>query len=632
MYGMARVTSRTMPARSPSAPRRAVILGLAAALGIAGAPACSGSDRLSETPEPALGSSRPAQEEFRALHHRWAGASRPERLAMEIELESFRARYPTDDQVRMADALLAWVALEKGDLARAFALSRRVQARGAGTPRDLAQTIEGVVLRRQGKPEEALAKLLPIVSKLIDGYARTLLNEEVVASALAARRWEKAVELMSVWLREADEEERDLVRARIEQRLSQVPPDELNKILDRRLALGATDLPQNESDIQKLLARQLAAVARARKDVKLAQQLIAKSAPLLGDQGDAVAQLAAGAGRARVEAPTVGLLLSLRSDAARRRGAEVAAGVMHGLGLPGSSARLASRDDGGSLQTVADALSGLTAEGAAVIVAGVDQEEADEAAAFAETNGIPVVLLVPPSRPIKPGGFVFVAGISREEVRDALVGGLAEDGTSRIALITDPTSLDAHATTGSPSTNPKVLAVKACGEIIDPGMWKTAGMTGVVIDGGPECARTTLTATSGLAVRYALGFDALAIAPAGALVPVAGRYPIVAQATSEAWLDGWRRYRQTPPSFWSGLGRDAGVLSWAGVQALPATGTEDPKEVQARRGAARDALASATADLWTTDARGFEGGRVLPRKLRTTELEGRRPNGKAKGR
>ena len=534
---------------------------------------------------------------------------------MEGELNAFKERYPGDEQIRLADAFLAWAALEKDELDRAHALAKRVQARGAGTARDLALTIEGAVLRRKGKPTEALAKLTPIVSKLIDGYARALLNEEIVASAIEARRWALAVDLMSVWLREAEEDERGPVRSRMEQLMKPIPAEELKGILDRRLGSGLVDLPQNESEIRVLLARQLASVAREKRDPRLAQHLIATAGPLLGDQGDAVAQLAAGATRARVEAPTVGLLLSLRSDTARRRSAEVAAGLMNGLGIPGSGARLASRDDGGKLELIPDALLGLSAEGAAVLVAGVDEEEATEAANFAEKEQIPVILLVPPGAPVRPGGFVFVAGPGREAVRAALLTGLAEKGVAKAGMITDE-GISAHTTSSVAS---KMTLVQKCGEPMDPRAWKAAGVTGVVVDGDADCVRTVVAATTGT-VRYAFGPEGFSVAlPPNALLLTAGKYPIPAGALNEDWLLSWSRMRPAPPTFWSGLGRDAGVLAWAGVQALPPTGTEDPKLVRERRKLARDTLAAATIDLWTTEARGFDGGRVLARRLGVEE-------------
>jgi hypothetical protein len=71
----------------------------------------------------------------------------------------------------------------------------------------------------------------------------------------------------------------------------------------------------------------------------------------------------------------------------------------------------------------------------------------------------------------------------------------------------------------------------------------------------------------------------------------------------------------SPPSWWAGLGHDAAMLAWAGVQALPERGTEDPKEVADRRVLAAQALGSAQADLWTTAARGFAGARAIPRSV-----------------
>jgi hypothetical protein len=83
----------------------------------------------------------------------------------------------------------------------------------------------------------------------------------------------------------------------------------------------------------------------------------------------------------------------------------------------------------------------------------------------------------------------------------------------------------------------------------------------------------------------------------------------------------WARTHPAPPSFWAALGRDAAVLAWEGVKSLPENGTEDPAEVTARRAQVAAALAAAQADLWTTDARGFSGARVLPRTLGVREVK-----------
>ncbi|HLM72902.1 MAG TPA: hypothetical protein VK459_09425, partial [Polyangiaceae bacterium] len=150
------MTSRMMPGAAASSGGGVRRIALRAAIyrafgvlgvGLLGPLGCGGSGAQGNAPVPTLASSRESQTEFRSLHNRWAVASRSERIAMEREIVAFKERYPGDDQIRMADAFLAWAALEKDELDRAHALAKRVQARGAGTARDLALTIEGAVLR-----------------------------------------------------------------------------------------------------------------------------------------------------------------------------------------------------------------------------------------------------------------------------------------------------------------------------------------------------------------------------------------------------------------------------------------------------------------------------------------------------
>src|SRR5262249_10497135 len=147
--------------------------------------------------------------------------------------------------------------------------------------------------------------------------------------------------------REATDEERPALRDTAAKLIPGLPEQELVKLLDRHKASGdATEL-----EVPKLAALHLAKIAEERKDMQLAQKLLAVAGPLLGDEGDAVAKLAQGGGAPRVESRTVGLLLSTRDDESRRRGAEVAAGLANGLGLPGSPARLATREDAAGVAT-----------------------------------------------------------------------------------------------------------------------------------------------------------------------------------------------------------------------------------------------------------------------------------------
>ncbi|MDC0683670.1 hypothetical protein [Sorangium atrum] len=641
------------------------------ALGAAAAGAGCGAQDGGAPVSPALAGSPAAQAELRPLLSRFANGARAERIALEPELLAFRGRHASDDLARVATVHLAWIALERGDLRRAEALAAEVEAAGRSAIGDLARVIRGAALRRAGKPRPAFGVLRPLVSKMIDPYVRELLNEEVTTAAMEANAWTQAIELMSVWLREADDDRRAAVRAQIGAQLREVPIDHLVRALRAGQATGEVVSP--ELDLRSLVAERLAIVARERRDVALAKELIDRADAALGTQRDAIFELAAGADAARVEPPTVGLLLSTRTPASRRRGVEIAAGVAHGLGLlrPGSDARLVSRDDGGE-GSVDEALNSLTAEGAAVLIAGSDREQATEAAKFARTHAIPVLLVHPPEPAALDGAFVFVVGEEPARSIEVLAAALAERGAKPVALVggdadvrkdaapappgaagAAPAGAAGAAPAGAAGAAPAGAAGAAplaehgialalpCDGTFDARALRPPAIRGMVLAGDARCAEQALRAAP-RSVTIALAFETAIAPPPGSLVATAGLFPLLAapsgaqpppgagdpRATpssgAAAALAAWLATHPSPPSFWAALGRDAGVLAWAGVQRLPKTGTEDPAEVKARRLAAVSAMSTATAELWTTSADGFGGRRVLPRVI------GHRESGKGR--
>ncbi|XXX76242.1 hypothetical protein WMF30_52190 [Sorangium sp. So ce134] len=662
--GRAARRRRPLLARVPAitgAALLAALIGLSAALAGAGCGAQGGAEAVS----PALGGSPEAEAELRPILSRFASGARAERIALEPELLAFRGRHAGDDLARVATAHLAWIALERGDLRRAEALAAEVEAEGPGATGDIARVLRGAALRRAGKPKPAFGVLRPLVSKVIDAYVRSLLNEEVTTAAMEAGAWTQAVELMGVWLREADDDDRAAIRAQIGALLRKVPIAHLVGAMRAGQAAGEVVDPQ--VDLRSLIAERLAVVARERRDVALAKELLDRAGALLGSQGDAISELAAGAGTARVEPPTVGLLLSTRTPESRRRGVEIAAGVAHGLGLlrPGSDARLVSRDDGGQ-GSVDEALSSLTAEGAAVLIAGSDREQATAVARFARANAIPVLLVHPPEPAALDGAFVFVVGEEPARSIEVLAAALAERGAKPVALVggeagarkdaaASPPSGPAGATgaatgttgaaTGATGAAGAALAERGvalalpCDAPLDPRALRPPAVRGILLAGDAPCAEQAIRAAPRTAT-IALAFEAAVPPPPGSLIATAGLFPFVAapagaqpppsaghpRAPSSApgagaALEVWLATHPSPPSFWAALGRDAGVLAWAGVQRLPKTGTEDPAEVKARRLAAASAMSSATAELWTTSAAGFGGKRVLPRVVGYREIE-----------
>lgn len=374
--------------------------------------ACSGAAPALGLPGLSLGTSPPAQAAFRPMLKRWANAlTKEERGVLKKDLEAFLKSYPDDGEGPAAEALLGWIAIERGDLVSAKRLSQSAANLGPGSWQDFATVIRGAVQRRHGDLPGAIATLKPLVSKLIDPWARDILNEEVIDAAIISEDARLALSTMSIWLREAGDDDRLLIRSRVERALTTIHDAELVKLFDERVAIKP---PSPESEIDTLLAQRLAAIAIAAKDAVLAKKLLLTSGALLGDRGDPVARLSAGAAAIRVDARTVGLLLSFRTAETRRRSAEIAAGVTWGLELPGSGARLAVRDDSGDSAHIEDALKELGRDGAAVVIAGIDDDDARAAAKFAADQHVPVILIARPSD-LAAGGaesFVFPLGAS----------------------------------------------------------------------------------------------------------------------------------------------------------------------------------------------------------------------------
>lgn len=560
------------------------------ALGLAG---CGGSGMKEPTPVAMLAASHGAQAALPPIVEAWAHGQARDRLATEPRLADLVRRYPTDELARTATAHLAWLALERGQVARAVALARAVERGPAGTTKDLALVVEGGALRRQGRPDEAMRALGPLVGRLVDGYARALLDEEVILAALAAKRWDAAVRFIGVWLGEASDEDAEEVRGKVARLLAAVPPETLLAMLAAPHG-AATD----DDAVRQLLARRLADVAVARKDPSLAKRLLTIARQLLGERGDAVAELAAGATAARVEARTVGLLLSLSSDETRRRGIDVATGLASGLGLPGSGARLVSRTARAESDGIVEALRALSADGAAVIVAGVDELEATEAARFADANEVSVLVLRPPADGAG-ARFGFVLGEDPRAIGEALTAALAKRGATPSAWLGE----------GAAAASP-------CGGALPLADWKRAGIAGLVVMGSPSCARDALAAVAGSGLRLAFGLDAGESARVGELVATAGSFP---RARGPKPYGAAEPAPEGPSGWWAALGHDAGVLVGAAFRALPAEGTDDPVKVRSQRAAVASALAGVEGALFTTEAKGFAGGRVLARTVAVRE-------------
>lgn len=588
---------------------RRVLVVVGAAL-VALASACSGTSIIDPSkPDYATGSH--AMDEFQPLRGKWERGDRQTRLDLGPALRRHTLVHDRDPTARVARSMLALIAACTGEFKEARELAAPLIEGDPGVTRDVALVARGTAIRGEGDAEGSLVVLEPLFGKVLDPFARDVLNEELAIGAVDAgakdpRRFSDAVRFIRGWIAQSEADDRDAVERKILALLDRIPPGPLVE-----LVASVKDTEEIGASWLLLVGARLAAIAIELKDTELAKFLIANARGLLGERFDEVARIAVRDTGIRLETNTIGLLLSLRTDEHKRRDLEISKGLSLALGLPGSDARVVSRDDQGAVDQIDDALALLNADGAAVIIAGVDQTEADHAKAYGEVKGVPVILLRPPSTPIDPTGPVFVLGEDPKEVDAALLRVIAARGGDRAAVIE---GMRGESNVAMTVGTLAVVGIQACGSSLD---FVTAQKAkAVLVDAGPTCARESL---KGLPPLYvALGLDGPLDVAADARA-AAGLYPIDLKVTKDADVVRYADLGRGAPSWWAGLGHDAGLLAWAAVQKLPKMAAPADADALAEREAlVTKKVADATGALWTTGAIGFLGGRVMQRDVRVT--------------
>lgn len=564
-------------------------LALVASLALA---ACSAGP-AGPKPQPILSKTLPPQEALASIVQRFSrSANAVERAALKPEIESLLKFHPGDDAAKLARILHAWLALERGDLREAdqdLLQVERAAPDERGAHRDLAQALRGALLRRQKRSKEALEKLRPLYGKLLDGYARAFLNEEAILAALEAKEIDEALRFMTAWLQHPDGPKGELQK-RLARLIADLRPADLDAWLARELE-GRLPGEEDKDDMLRIVLDRVAELVLAAKDVARARTLLASAYDLLGSHAEPIAKLALGASVTKVDSRAVGLLLSLDGDAGRERSIQLAAGLAWGLGIPGGPVRVVTADDGGRIENTEDALSSLVADGATILVAGVSRGHATRASLFARFEQTPLVLLRPADPVLGDSPWVFQLGEDPVELARWAAEQLATRGTKSVGALLEK---------GYPvKAGPPFAASAVCGAGLP-----AAKIEALVVIAPAACAR----AVGGLA-GAALSPEVAGLG--GAFVIEAGAFK---KGARSALVDAWVKRKGASPSWWAALGRDAGVLAAAAVQGLPVTTTEDAQRVKLLHGSARDALAKARAtELWTTEAKGFEGAQRVAR-------------------
>ncbi len=580
-----------------------------------------------------LSSSTGAARDLEAIRESWQQPA-PAWASLKASLEDFIASYGRDALAAPARLYLANAQLELGDVPGARrSLAEAGALPPAGSLTDLATVTQARIDRLTGRADVALTALRPLSGKLVDPLSRALLGEELTRAAVALHRDYEAVAYMDAWLRDTGEDRSEVVLARIDEALAALSPVALEGALG---AMRAQPQSGYSAVLVKKMASRLARHAAQASDARLAEWLLDSSkGPTLvaGAEAQTLKDLATSLrGKLRVAGRAIGLVLPTSSPALRDASADVARGAAFALGLPRlagheeDGVRLLTRSEAGA-DTLEAALEELVGEGAAVIIAGLDDPNAERAHRWAESAGVTVIVMGRPSA-TADARFTYLVGDDTAESIGLLTHELATRGRSGgivLAGSIEAPALSRLAEGGSwpvlaGNCDPPVSRARFAAQD-----WAKARNPAVVVAGSDACARAAavVVRAGGVLALSPAAASGVAASPAAVTVLsfASGAFPLGGPG---ARIDPeLQRYRATfghAPTWWTALGHDAAAIARSAVSALPLDEAQTAVELSRRRESVRAGVGAARTDLWTTDALGFGGAHELPRAPRVVEL------------
>lgn len=523
-------------------------------------------------------------------------------------MEQQIALHPQDAGSRRLRAWLAIALVEQKQFDRAEAATKAFTNLAAGTTDDFVVIVRGALLRHRGDRLDAFRVLDPLFNRVVDVRARTKLNEELFLLAIELGRFRDAATYLRALVTQSEGSLRLSAERLALRDGSAIPSSVLIELL-------ASEIEAERRDrwLLSFLAKHLAKAAVDPGDPVIARRLLELVPELVGKDADALMRVAARGAEVRLERNTVGLVMPMGSDALRARGLDVARGLALSLGLPGGAAKLVVRDHRGGPEDLDDTLALLNADGAAVIVAGFDVPDASAARAYANKTAVPVVLLTQPEEDVASSESVFVLGEDAKTVRERLVGALASRGKKRVVILSD----DRRVIDFSPALAMNIAAEQPCTASAE--LLETTNADAVVLDGDAACGARAAALQGG---KRLVGVGLRASTTSADVFASAGLFPIAEGGRGAPTDDPlWKSLlteRGTPPSYWMALGHDAGLLVKDAILGLPPDSGDKSIAVAVRQRIVADAIANAEVKLWTTNATGFGGGRVMPRDVLVT--------------
>lgn len=554
-----------------------------------------------QQPTPSLSESRSAQDAFRRIVQSWFELDEPRRPELGPTLERFLVRYPHDGRVENVRLLLAWIAILSGDRASAERLVAQGRASLSPGVRDFVEVVAARLLLAQNQPDAALEKLTALESRLVDPSERLICSELRLQAALDSRRYAQALLALTAYLASAPADLGDRVRARAQIAVAGLPGAALERSLSE-LDLKARAVPLSPPEVwlRRVVRQRLVQLAIERKDGKLARRLL-DSHPGLLQQGSAAVELlrlaASATNVAESQGAFVGLALEIGDPDAERRSASVARGLADALQAARAGAdSLPIVVKASDAEHVGEVLSELSSSGALVLVAGVSDASADQAAAWAVAGSSPV-LLIRDTPDLVISELSFVLGTSDMDQFDALRKELERRNLAKWARV------------GQGGVDCRAEPEKAGQPHFPIKEWKQAGIEAVAVLGPRGCALELFAEAreQHFAPLLALGLESAEALPAlsGRRFSLGGGGFPAAESASDLPID-----------FYEALGHDAGSLVH---QAWLEVGGAKARVEPALRARLPEVLSQVVRSLETSDATGFRGKRRLQRQLQIRE-------------
>jgi hypothetical protein len=532
-------------------------------------------------------------------------------MLLDAPLREFLQAYPHEDTTRLVRGYLAWILIQKHELAEAAQLTDELSRGPRGAARDFAYLLEATLALQYDRPLDALRVLRPLQGKLIDPVERFLATEQLVFAALGATLYSEAIASMADWITQAGVLQREAIREAALSRLRRIPRRYLERALESRQTLSVQgELGRTHSQQQDWLyeniSRLLIDRAVEERDADLARRILDRNPGALG-KGDAAADLVRLATSEATAADTLrrsfGVVMNTTDPVAQRRSIEVTEAIALTLGLaqqtsePGPLQMRVSETEDSLEQAMAD----LVEQGAGVLLAGVTEHDANLAASYSERARIPVLLLTPS---VLQSPYAFSIGVSSETQTQLLTDAL---GRGVITRTLDAEQCEAHTAAGHAAST---LA-----------SWQAEGTRAVVFLTDVFCTKRLLAEfqASKFQAAYLFGLTAApvleSLATRERMRIRAHRFPLQRGDGQES--DQLMQKLGRAPSWFEALGHDAAMIVRTIMAEIPAHSAAAVKDVEQVHEYLRAQLVSLhQTDLWTTQDARFDAQRLLTRSLK----------------